>query len=340
MKSLLLSIVCLFAGTTLYSQSLQVNQPLHIDISTPAASAAKNANPNNQTTSVTDTADEYILRATGGTLYSGTGGGYVFGTSYYYDTATTTLYFVTDETGLEFDAVGSATVTDLIFWAGAKYINGAADDLAVNVYDAGTDSMPSNLLTSETLNMANVDTGLSAVFTQVTFSTGANITGNYFVSISYAGIDDTLGFVSTADGDGQMEYRLRQKASIVFGGAWARMGELYPFLDVDMFWAPIYTILDDGINDHFTVKNATLDPIYPTVASNEIHLDYTLAATSDVSYYIFDLKGRKYFEVKSEKQAAGAYSQTFDVSALASGNYFVAVTINGQMITQKAVVTK
>jgi hypothetical protein len=176
----------------------------------------------------------------------------------------------------------------------------------------------------------------------ITFPTGANITGDYFVSMDYAGFDDTLGFITTAPGDGLMEYRLRQKASPAFlNGAWVRLGELYGFLDVDMFWAPIYTIIDDGVNDHFTLKNkATVQPVYPTVASSEIHLDYTLPSTSTVSYYIFDLKGRRYFEVKAEEQMSGTYAQTFDVSTLAAGNYFIAVTINGQMITQKAVVTR
>jgi len=338
MKSLLLSIVFFFAGTALFSQSLPVKQPLHIDLGSSNLNAARNGNPN-QTTSVIDTADEYILRATSGTFYGAQGGGYVFGTSWYYDSASAQLYSVTDETGLEFDAVGSATITDLIFWAGGKYINGSAD-INAKVYDVDADSMPSNLLGTGTINMTDVDTGLSAVFTQINFPSGANIIGDYFVSIEYAGIDDTLGFVSTGPGDGLMEKRIRQKASVIFGGAWGRMGDLYPFLDLDMFWAPIYTILDDGIDDHFNLKNATLEPVYPTLASSEIHLDYTLASTSSVSYYIFDLKGRKYFEMKSEQQSAGAYSQTFDVSTLAAGNYFVAVTINGQMITQKVVVAK
>jgi len=340
MKSLLLSTVFFFAGTALFGQSLPAFQTKLISLSPASVSAARNGIPN-QTSSTVDTADQYILRATGGSYSPVLDGGYVFGTSYYYDSTTATLYPVTDETGLEFDAVGSATITDLIFWAGHKYINGAPDDLDAKVYDVGPDSMPTNLLATATMSMQDVDTGLSAIFTMINFPTGANITGDYFVSMEYAGFDDTLGFITTANGDGQMEYRLRQKASPVFlSGAWVRLGELYGFLDVDMFWAPIYTIIDDGIN-HFTLKNkATVQPLYPTVASSEVHLDYALPSTSTVSYYIFDLKGRRYFEMNSEQQMAGTYAQTFDVSTLAAGNYFVAVTINGQMITQKVVVTK
>ena len=341
MKSLLLSTVFLFAGTALFSQSIPLSQPKVLSLPSSSVSAARNGIPN-QTFSTTDTADQYILRATGGRIYPMPDGGYAFGTGYYLDPNSSTVVSFTDETGLEFDAVGSATVTDLLFWAGIKYINGAADNINAKVYDAGPDSMPSNLLGSASMSMQDVDTGLSAVFTQITFPGGINITGDYFVSIEYAGIDDTLGFITTAPGDGMGELRLRQKLSAFFGNPWLRMNEIYvaPFPDVDLFWAPIYTIIDDGIN-HFTLKNnATVQPVYPTVASTEIHLDYEVPSSSSVSYYIFDLKGRRYFETKSEQQQAGTYSQSFDVSTLAAGNYFVAITINGQMITQKAVVTK
>jgi hypothetical protein len=340
MKSLLLSTIFLFAGTALFSQTIPVGPSKVINYNSTSVSAERNGIPN-QTFSTVDTADEYIVRATGAQIVPVTDGGYAFGTSYYYDVNTATLYFVTDECGLEFDAVGSATITDLIFWSARKYINGAPDNLNAKVYDAGPDSMPSNLLGSESMSMQDVDTSSSSpVFTQITFSTPPGITGNYFVSMEYAGFDDTICFVSTGPGNGMMERRLRHKASADFGGQWKRMGELFNFMDVDMFWAPIYTILDDGIN-HFTLKNkATVQPLYPTVSSTQLHLDYSLPSSSEVGYYIFDLKGNRYFEVKSEQQLAGTYSQSFDVTTLAAGNYFVAITINGQMITQKAVVAK
>src|SRR5436190_2098313 len=112
MKSLLLSTVLFIAGTALFGQSLPVNQPKLIKLGPAAASAARYGLPN-QTSSTVDTADQYITRATGGSSSPVLDGGYVFGTSYYYDSGTAAYYFVTDETGLEFDAVGNATITDL-----------------------------------------------------------------------------------------------------------------------------------------------------------------------------------------------------------------------------------
>src|SRR6188768_2091096 len=156
MKSLLLSTIFLFAGTALFSQSIPVGPTKHISLGTYSASAEKNGIPN-QTFSTTDTADQYILRATGGSIHPVIDGGYVFGTSYYFDVNTSTLYFVTDETGLHFDAVGSATITDLIFWVAKKYINGAADNIDVKVSDVGPDSMPTTLLGSATMSMQDID---------------------------------------------------------------------------------------------------------------------------------------------------------------------------------------
>jgi hypothetical protein len=335
MKSFLLAATLISISLSLFAQSLSVKMN-----SRQPASIARVVSPEGLL-SVTDTADIYILRATGGTFYGAQGGGYVFGTSYLYDTSTAAYYPVTDETGIEFDGIGNATVTDLLFWAGAKTITGSTDDITGKVYNVGTDSMPTTLVGSGTMNMADVDTSLAApAFTDLVISGGANVTAAFFVSIDYAGIDDTIGFVSTGAGDGNMEKRIRQKASPDFLGAWGRMGDLYPFLDVDLFWAPVYTTTGTGVDNHFTLSGATLEAVYPTLASSEIHLDYTLKENSTVGYCMFDLRGKKYFELKSEQQHAGSYSQTFDVSNLAGGNYFLGVSINGSHITQKVVVAK
>jgi hypothetical protein len=336
MKSLLLSTVFFFASMCMFAQSLSVKlhgrQPNY---------AARMGNPDH-TNSTSDTIDVYILRATGATFYQASGGGYVFGTSFVYDTSSTLFFPVTDETGLDFDGIGSATVTDILFFAGAKHIMGNPDNITGRIYTVGSDSMPVTEVGSGIMSMQDVDTSLStAVFTDLPITTGSgNITSGFFVSVSYEGNDDTLGFVSTKSGDGLMEKRIRQKAGAAFGGAWKRMGELYPFLDVDLFIAPIVTLSNVGVNDHFTFSNATLDAVYPTIASAEIHVDYTLKSNSLVSYFLFDLKGKKYFELKGEQQQAGTYSQAFDVSALAAGNYFLTVNIEGHPVTQKVVITK
>ncbi len=336
MKQLILIAFFLFTSATMFAQSLSVK----LNSRQPNFTARNGSL--NQVTSTVDTVNIYVNRATGGTFYGSPDGGYVFGTSYFLDTSTATLYPVTDETGIEFDGIGNATVTDILFWAGAKQITGTPDIVTGKIYTVGADSMPVTLLGSGTINMMDIDTSLSApTFTDLSITSGTtNITSDFFVSLSYVGNDDTIGFLSTAAGDGMNEKRIRQKASAAFLGTWGRMGDLYPFLDVDLFFAPIVTITGVGINDHFTLKNATLEPVYPSPAKDEVHLDYTLKNNCTVSYCLFDLRGKKYFELKNEQQAAGTYSQTFNTSGLASGNYFLSVSINGNTVNQKVVIAK
>ncbi|MEO8088576.1 MAG: T9SS type A sorting domain-containing protein [Bacteroidota bacterium] len=335
MKSILLSTIFVTAGIALSAQTLPVKlssrQPNY---------AARNGGQN-ETTSIVDTVDVYILRATSGSFYQGQDGGYIFGTSYFFDTTSGMFFPVTDESGIGFDGIGNADVTDILFWAGAKQITGNPDSITGKIYAAGPDSMPTTLLGSGTMSMQDVDTSLSApTFTDLVLSSPVAITSSFFASIAYAGNDDTLGFLSSGLGNGLMEKRIRQKASADFGGVWVRMGELYPSLDLDLFFAPIVTLAGVGIDNHFAVANAALGAVYPTIANSEVHIDYTLNANSTVSYFLFDMKGKKYFEQQSEQQHAGSYSQAFDVSNLGNGNYFLSVTINGKTVTQKVIVTK
>jgi hypothetical protein len=335
MKSQTLSALFIFMCTAVFAQTL----PVQLSVRQPGT---LNFNPvPGHSSSVTDTVDVYIMRATSGSFYQSQDGGYIFGTSYYYDGGSASYFPITDETGIGFDAIGSAVVTDILFWAGAKYITGNADNITGKVYEAGTDSMPTTLLGSGTMSMQDVDTSLAGpIFTTLPITGGAPISSAFFVSIAYAGNDDTLGFLSSGPGDGLMEKRIRLKASADFGGAWIRMGELYPLLDVDLFFAPIVTLSGVGINDHFVLGNASIDAVYPSVATDQFHLDYTLAGNSSVRYFLFDLSGKKYFEQKEEQQQAGTYSRSFDASSLSAGNYFLSVAINGRAVTQKVVVSR
>ena len=334
MKTILFSTVLFFSLTASFAQLL----PVSLSNRQPQFSA-ETKNPF-RFTSTSDTIDVYVLRATGGTFYQSQDGGYIFGTSYYYDGSSGLYFPVTDETGIGFDGIGNATVTDILFWAGAKQITGNADNITGKIYSAGSDSMPVTLLGSGTMSMQDVDTSLSVpVFTDLAITSGsANISSSFFASIAYAGNDDTLGLVSTAAGDGMMEKRIRMKATALFGGAWIRMGELYPFLDVDLFLAPVVTLTGVGVDNHFSLAGAQVSAVYPTAAKKDVHLDYQLAENAKVSYEFFDLRGRIYYSQQPELQQPGNHSQAFDVSGLAAGNYFLRLNINGKSITQKVVV--
>jgi hypothetical protein len=283
----------------------------------------------------------YADRASAAYLYQGQAPdkGYVFGTYYYFDTGN--YYKVTEETGIGFDAVMDADIIDVLFWAGVKYVNGSADSLTMKIYSTGADSMPVSVLASGKISMDDVSASSSAPqFTDVQITNGtANINSPFFVSLAYNG-DDSLGLFTSAPGDGNNEKRIRQLTTPHYSSMWIRPGDLFTFTDVDLFFIPIATINNTGTHDHFLMQDAKLMPVYPAPANDLIHLDYTLATNSIVSFVLFDLKGKKYYDQKSEQQHAGTYSQAINLRDVASGIYYLSVSINGKTVTQKVAVTK
>jgi len=307
----------------------------------PILSESYKLNPVSGTPSIltVDTLSQYLDRASGATLYSATGGGYVFGTSY--DSAGgPSLVPVTDETAIHYDAVANSSVTEIIFWAGKAVVNGTAENVSANVYTADVDSMPNSLLGSNAISTNDVLPSTTPSFTSILISPAAPTNGNPFlVSIGYAGNDDTLGLVSSALGDGLGEKRIRQLANAAVGGGWKRMGELYGYLDLDVFIIPIVDI-SQGINDQFVINETSLKPVYPSPAKDFITVDYTINKASDISYKLFDINGRVIYETVKGKTDAGQYVEKIDVSKCSSGKYYLTFTSNHSPVTQKVMVVK
>ncbi len=333
MKKIYFAGLLLMAGLTLNAQGL-------VPVLTETYKLNKPGSQNSIQT--VDTLTQYLDRASAATIYSSTDGGYVFGTSYFYDTTSQSFFPITDETGIHYDAVANASVTELLFWAGKGIINGTAENITGNVYDVGSDSMPVNLISTSSISMNDVQASTTLAFTSILISPPANTAGNpFFVSIGYAGVDDTLGIVSSssANGDGLGEKRVRQLANTTFGGGWKRMGDLYNFLDLDVFIIPIVDIVA-GIDASFQIHAGTLKPVYPSPATQSIHLDFTLNAQSDISCKLFDLQGKTLYEMKKESRQTGHYVETIDVSKLASGKYYLTFVSNGSPVTQKVVIAR
>jgi hypothetical protein len=286
-----------------------------------------------------DSLTEYIDRASGATLYSAQGGGYVFGTSY--DSAGgSSLVPITAEIAMHYDGVANASVTEIIFWAGVAVVNGTAENVSGNVYTADVDSMPNSLLGSNSISMNDVLPGNMLSFTSILITPPAPTNGNPFlVSVGYAGNDDTLGLVTTALGDGLNEKRVRMLADASVGGGWKRMGELYGFLDLDAIIVPIVDIAQ-GISDHFVINETSLKPIFPAPAKDQINIDYTLANAADISYRLFDNSGRVVYESSKGKISSGHYAETIDVSKCAAGKYFFTFVSNHSPVTQKVMIVK
>ncbi|MEO1262394.1 MAG: T9SS type A sorting domain-containing protein [Bacteroidota bacterium] len=105
---------------------------------------------------------------------------------------------------------------------------------------------------------------------------------------------------------------------------------------------------------HVTYDKNTFDPSFtttipqlsgevilsPNPAIEAVTMQFELNEPSDALYRIFDSLGKQVFLSKRENLLTGLHRETFDVSSLAGGMYFVQIEINGASISNKLVVDK
>ncbi|HKR05882.1 MAG TPA: T9SS type A sorting domain-containing protein [Bacteroidia bacterium] len=277
-----------------------------------------------------DTLSQYFDRATSFVLYGVQTGGYIFGTGFFNGN------MISDETACHFDGIGNATVTEVLLWCGSKEVIGTADNLAVNIYSVNTDTSANTLLGTAALTTNDLDT--TNAFTSVLIN--APITSSFLASFAYAGIDDTLGLVCSDPtmNDGAGEKRARYKLSTAFGGGWTSISDLYTGgIDADVMIIPIVDVAS-GVQQ-FEAKDFSLKPVYPSPASDNITLDYTLHGNVIPSFFIMDKSGRI---LQSEKlngqQGKAVYS--INISELAAGTYYLTFHAGATSLTQKFSVIK
>ncbi len=83
-----------------------------------------------------------------------------------------------------------------------------------------------------------------------------------------------------------------------------------------------------------------LDPGYPNPATSMVTLELTLPTSMPVDVRAYDLLGREVSVLQSENQPAGLHRVTWDVSNMATGQYFVRLSAGGKSITQQIVVIR
>lgn len=284
---------------------------------------------------VIDTLDQYLLRAGSAVLHTSQQGGFAMGTGYFYYFPTQTNQPISTETAMHFDAVGNATVTEVIVWFGSVTIDGTPDFISAKVYSSAADSMPvTQLGTLSSLTTDLITAGTTPTWTSFAFTPPVAITSAFLASIMYQN-NDTVGIVGSANGDGLGEQRLRQKVTGFLGGQWMRPTEVWANLDADAFIIPIVDVpagVNEFANDLFRLK-----PVYPSLATHTIHLQYSLEKNIPVSYSVFDLTGKVMIEIKDFPEPAGNYVKQVDISGLPSGKYYLTFSAGGKKITQRFV---
>lgn len=283
-----------------------------------------------------DTLDQYYQRASGFYIYGSQDGGYVYGTGAFDNSGT--LIPISDATGCHYDAIGNASVNEILLWVAAKEVVGTADSVAVTIYSVNADTSANLSLGSINISINDLDTA-GGNFTSVPIS--ATVTSSFMVAMEYAGIDDTFGLVSSnpANGDGAGEKRARQLLTAPFGGIWEAVTDVYSGqLDCDVIMIPIVDVTT-GFN-HFETKAYTLKPVYPSPARDFITLDYNLKNSGNVNYVIRDSHGKRVLDGKFSNQSAGNSTREINISKMSAGNYYITFNSEDISITQKFTVIK
>lgn len=75
----------------------------------------------------------------------------------------------------------------------------------------------------------------------------------------------------------------------------------------------------------------------PNPTSNVTNIAYSLKGTSKVSLKVYNMLGNEVATLINGKQAAGNYSLPYDVSSLANGVYYYALSVGGSVQTKKLI---
>lgn len=273
-----------------------------------------------------DTLSQYVDRATGFSIFDAEYG-YVFGM------ARSQNVRITDVTALQFDDFGSLEIQSVWVWMGRKEIVDNPDNIFVELYDMGPDSLPSTLLARGVMNMAFVDTtsvvNLSNFngLTPFAFSMGApEAQGPFLIGINYEESNDTIAIVSTNSGDGQGERRAVQRFSKDLGSYWQHADEIWDDLDADPVIIPIVAPLATAVDQSMGNENFRVMPAYPNPSGDMNHIEVWIHEAGPLQLQVWDASGRVLRSMVHDLLPAGEHRFDIDLGDLRSGMYYFTVT--------------
>jgi len=95
-----------------------------------------------------------------------------------------------------------------------------------------------------------------------------------------------------------------------------------------------------GIQDGQDGNSENTLSVYPNPCSGDMHLRYSILETRDAKLEIYSTNGVLVKTLKQEVQQAGEYEQTYDLSDLPTGIYFIRLQAGVQTETSKIIILK
>ncbi|MFI5264334.1 MAG: T9SS type A sorting domain-containing protein [Candidatus Kapaibacterium sp.] len=83
-----------------------------------------------------------------------------------------------------------------------------------------------------------------------------------------------------------------------------------------------------------SISSISLGDCYPTPASSEMHITYSIPKRSTIALTVFDITGKEIAAIASEDRDAGSYETLWDAKAFPSGSYILKLTACGESVTK------
>ena len=269
-------------------------------------------------------------------LYSAQGSGYITGNNSYGDLAK----------AQEFVIPTSIKVDGCAFWIGAKKQIDTTGIVNINLYDmtgTGTTTVgtgqpcPGNILATvpETINLINSGLNITNGINFVNFTTPITVPANFAIGLDFTYLgNDTLGIVSTTDGDATTELSFEKWIDTT----WYSIAEGWQ-IHIDMF---IYAIVDTanaGINDNYFFNGIKLS-CNPNPVVNNTSVQYEIQNNSKVSLDIYDANGKIVASYNEGYQIAGKHEILVNAENFSAGTYYYSLKSGSKNLTKKMIVTK
>ncbi|MFH0867003.1 MAG: T9SS type A sorting domain-containing protein [Bacteroidota bacterium] len=269
-------------------------------------------------------------------LYSFIDGGYCFGNSPLNDKAFAQKYIVPQ----------SYLVHGVALWIGAKQIIDDTDSLSVNFYrldGPGTDTSgpvnnaPDSAFQSRKFAASLIDT---AGLTFLIFPDSFIVYVDYAVGIDISGMDDdTIGLVSTTDGDAMYSQLSWVKWA---NNTWHTMLEPMNWaMDIDLGIFVIADMNAANVQDNYFIDGLKLSQNQPNPFNDFTLVQYELNDESNnVTLEIFDINGKLIAAYYEGKQIKGKHEVRISSEQLKNGVYYYSLSAGKHRLIKKMVISK
>jgi hypothetical protein len=106
------------------------------------------------------------------------------------------------------------------------------------------------------------------------------------------------------------------------------------------FWTPSVVSGPSSVDFEFSTGAVSAARVAPNPARDRAKLDLVLAQRGQVDVVLYDANGRAVATLYSGERSAGAFEVPMDLTGIASGTYYVAISVPGALVQRPLTVVR